>query len=125
MSENTNKKNLSLDMEDTIIKLAGIYCTNHEIAIICGIEEDTLVLNYLALIERGRVNCRASLRRRQWQSAMEGNPRLLIWLGKQILGQTDRQIIETRDNKLTFDQYVTTYRAKHPKDLMLEDAEIQ
>ena len=36
---------------------------------------------------------KASLRRRQHQAAMDGNPALLIWLGKQRLGQTDKQEI--------------------------------
>ena len=29
------------------------------------------------------------LRRKQWQVAMEGNVQMLIWLGKNILGQKD------------------------------------
>ncbi len=31
-----------------------------------------------------------SLRKRQWMLAMEGNPTMLIWLGKQYLGQADK-----------------------------------
>ena len=34
------------------------------------------------------------LRRLQWRSAENGNASLLIWLGKQYLGQTDKQEIE-------------------------------
>jgi len=34
------------------------------------------------------------LRRLQWKSAEKGNASLLIWLGKQYLGQTDKQEIE-------------------------------
>ncbi len=41
-------------------------------------------------IEAGRENGRATLRRYQWQTAQAGNPALLIWLGKQILGQRDK-----------------------------------
>jgi hypothetical protein len=36
----------------------------------------------------------SSLRRKQLQVAMSGSVPMLIWLGKQLLGQTDRQ--ETR-----------------------------
>jgi hypothetical protein len=32
----------------------------------------------------------ASLKRKQFQVAMRGNPALLIWLGKQYLGQSDK-----------------------------------
>ena len=34
---------------------------------------------------------RGSLRAKQFELAMLGNPTMLIWLGKQELGQTDRQ----------------------------------
>jgi hypothetical protein len=34
---------------------------------------------------------RASLRRAQYQSAMSGNTTMQIWLGKQMLGQKDKQ----------------------------------
>jgi len=34
------------------------------------------------------------LRRLQWKGAESGNAALLIWLGKQYLGQTDKQEIE-------------------------------
>ncbi len=44
-----------------------------------------------------------SLKRKQWEMAMGGNITMLIWLGKQNLGQTDK--VEQRTN-LTAD--VTT-----------------
>ena len=34
---------------------------------------------------------RGSLRAKQFELAMRGNPTMLVWLGKQELGQTDRQ----------------------------------
>lgn len=33
---------------------------------------------------------KTSLRRLQWKKASEGNVAMLIWLGKQILGQKER-----------------------------------
>ena len=35
-----------------------------------------------------------SLRRKQYQEAMKGNTTLLIWLGKQYLGQTEKQELD-------------------------------
>ena len=32
---------------------------------------------------------KVALRKKQWDMAMAGDVRMLIWLGKQILGQTD------------------------------------
>ena len=34
---------------------------------------------------------RGSLRAKQFELAMRGNPTMLVWLGKQELGQSDRQ----------------------------------
>ena len=43
-----------------------------------------------AAIERGADRGKATLRRMQWKGAQAGNPTMLIWLGKQLLGQKDR-----------------------------------
>ena len=44
--------------------------------------------------EKGRSLLNGSLRRKQIQVAMSGNVTMLIWLGKQVLGQTDRAQLE-------------------------------
>lgn len=48
-------------------------------------------------------NFKASLLAKQIEMAMKGNPTLLIWLGKQYLGQKDTQQIthEKSDDRLT------------------------
>ena len=38
-----------------------------------------------------------SLRRYQFRQAEKGNASLLIWLGKQYLGQTDKQEIDSKE----------------------------
>lgn len=42
---------------------------------------------------------KVSLRRAQYQTALSGNPTMLIWMGKQHLGQTDKteQKVEVTD----------------------------
>ena len=47
------------------------------------------------IYEMGRANACASLRRRQFEKAMGGDTTMLIYLGKQLLGQRD--IIETKN----------------------------
>ena len=37
---------------------------------------------------------RIELRKKQWELAMEGDVRMLIWLGKQYLGQKDSPTIQ-------------------------------
>lgn len=41
--------------------------------------------------EAGHGSGNVSLRRKQWEMALGGNTRMSIWLGKQHLGQVDRQ----------------------------------
>jgi hypothetical protein len=74
----------------TVERLAAILCTVEEIATVCGCSKDTLERNFAAVLKRGRDAGRASLRRAQWKAAQKGNPTMLIWLGKQYLGQRDR-----------------------------------
>ena len=37
---------------------------------------------------------KASLRRAQWKAAQDGNPTMLVWLGKQMLGQRDKHDLD-------------------------------
>jgi hypothetical protein len=58
--------------------------------------EDKLTneLDVRKAIEKGRATGKLSLRRRQIQIMEEtNNPTMAIWLGKQMLGQTDKQEI--------------------------------
>ena len=81
-------------------KLASIQCTDEEIAAGLGCSQDTLARGRQrdqeldAAIIDGRANGRMSLRRAQYQKALDGNPTMLIWLGKQILGQRERVDID-------------------------------
>jgi hypothetical protein len=71
--------------------LASIMCTNAEIAAVLDCSSDTLERRFTAVLEKGRLKGKQSLRRKQYQLAMDGNATLLIWLGKQHLGQSERQ----------------------------------
>src|SRR5947209_6186974 len=68
-------------------ELAGIGCTVPEIAAVCGCSEDTIETTFAAAVHRGRERAKASLRCLQWKAARAGNVTMLVWLGKQILGQ--------------------------------------
>jgi AraC-like DNA-binding protein len=79
-------------------RLCACACTRREIAAVLGIHEDTLSarieeefgLNFSAYFEQKSAPARVSLRHRQFQAAMAGNVAMLIWLGKQWLGQTEK-----------------------------------
>jgi hypothetical protein len=87
------KKELDTDL---IEKLASIFCTNQEISTIVGCHPDTLADNFSEYLKKGRDKGKTSLRRMQWEKAQTGNTTMLIWLGKQMLGQRDK--IETSEN---------------------------
>ena len=80
--------------EDQLEKLAAIDCSFEEMASIVGCSVRTLHDNFRTVIEKGRAQGRASLKRRQFELAMDGNATMLIWLGKVRLGQKEKQAVE-------------------------------
>ena len=70
-------------------KLAEIGCKDSEIALWFGITEDTLRYNFSTELMKGRESLKHSLRQAQIRLALSGNATLLIWLGKNILGQQE------------------------------------
>mgnify|MGYP003119047039 FL=1 len=87
------KKELDINM---IEKLASIFCTNEEILTIVGCHSDTLADNFSEYLKKGRDKGKMSLRRMQWEKCQTGNATMLIWLGKQMLGQKDK--LETSED---------------------------
>jgi hypothetical protein len=75
---------------EQVEKLAAIHCTMEEIAAVMGCSVDLLEQRFSDIIKRGKANGRTSLRRHQWKLAEKGNATMLIWLGKQLLGQRDQ-----------------------------------
>ena len=77
---------------EEVYKLAQIGCKDTEIADWFGIDGNTLRYNFSAELTKGRIALNMSLRRAQINTALNGNPTMLIWLGKQYLGQSDAPI---------------------------------
>jgi hypothetical protein len=73
-------------------KLASIGMKNSEIAEWLGIDDSTLNYNFKQELVKGKHNLHCSLRQAQIRLAMSGNATLLIWLGKNILGQSDNPV---------------------------------
>lgn len=69
--------------------LAAIGCNDKEISHWFGINDNSLRYNFSEELAKGRANLKQSLRRAQLKLALTGNAVMLIWLGKNILGQTD------------------------------------
>lgn len=80
--------------EELLYKLAVIHCTMREMSDIVGVSEDTLKRRYAHIIDKGKSEGKMRLRRKQIEVAMSGNAVMLIWLGKNLLGQSDSPVVE-------------------------------
>lgn len=79
---------------DQVERLASIGCTQDEIAGFFGVDQSTISRRFASEMALGASRCKISLRRRQWKAAGGGNVPMLIHLGKQILGQSDRHAFD-------------------------------
>ena len=77
---------------DDVFKLAAIGCRDHEIADWFGVDSNTLRYNFSVELLKGRETLKQSLRRKQIEVAMGGNAVMLIFLGKNLLGQSDSPV---------------------------------
>ena len=78
-----------IDIEQ-VKKLAAIQCSYAQMAAVLGCNESTLTRRFAQAIKEGREQGFTSLKRKQFEVAMSGHVTMLIWLGKQYLGQTDK-----------------------------------
>jgi hypothetical protein len=69
-------------------KLAEMGCTIAEIASFFGCHRNTLNIRFEKEIRKGQASGKIELRRMQMQAARRGNVRMLIHLGKALLGQS-------------------------------------
>jgi hypothetical protein len=77
---------------EEVYKLAQIGSKDTEIAEWFGIDGNTLRYNFSVELLKGRESLKHSLRRAQIKTALGGNPTMLIWLGKQLLDQSDQPL---------------------------------
>lgn len=84
--------------------LAACCCTLDEMAAYLHISPrtiDRLMKNkngeFALTVAEGKAYGRATLRRKQFESALSGNTTMQIWLGKQILDQKDIPLVEVHN----------------------------
>lgn len=87
------RRRIELDLSE-LEKLAAMHCTQAEVAGFFGVATKTIQRRlkerrYREAWERGTARGRVSLRRAQFRAAEKGNATMLIWLGKNWLGQSD------------------------------------
>lgn len=83
---------------EVVEKLSNIQCTQQEIADYLNISVRTLQRDkeFCRIYNKGMQNGKMSIRRWQYASAKKGNVRMLIWLGKQYLGQ--KEVVEQKSD---------------------------
>ena len=84
------------DIDVNVLKnLCEIQCTKQEMAYILSCSVDTLNRHYSDVMNMGKSLSKVTLRRAQWRNAIEkNNVTMQIWLGKNILNQTDAPLTE-------------------------------
>ena len=75
-------------------KLCMMQCTNEEIGAWFGVSSKTIERrrknrHFAEVMDRGRAKGRVSVRRMQMKMLEQGNATMGVWLGKQLLGQTE------------------------------------
>lgn len=93
-------KNIDWKLAD---KLAALHCTGEEMASVLGVCYDTLEKKVKGLghasfsdyYAEKSASGKISIRRKQFEIAMSGNVTMLIWLGKQMLNQTEKTKVDT------------------------------
>jgi hypothetical protein len=101
MAELYNKKNLTDEQFEELKKLCALHITIVEAAGWFNIDEDTLQRNlkdkykcsWKQFMEQYSTQGKVSLRRKQWELAMNGNSVMNVWLGKQWLDQSDKSTV--------------------------------
>ena len=76
--------------KDVIAKLSQIGCTQEEIGSVVGISARTLQRRFADLVAENKNIGKASLRKKLWEKALKGDPKLLIWLSKNELNMVDK-----------------------------------
>lgn len=111
-----------------ITRLAGIMCTDEEIAAMMSDDHESITVDTLLndnnkatfseCKEKGQATGKASLRRNQFKLA-ENNASMAIFLGKNWLGQTDKLETKTElggDGSITFNIMPASQRPPEEED---------
>ncbi len=78
---------------EKVQELAEFGCTNTEIAQFYGCDESLIRKSYSEFLTKGRAVGKTNLRKWQYHIAKKGNVTMLIWLGKQVLGQSENPMV--------------------------------
>lgn len=87
---------------DEVELMAKIGSTDREIAEHFGITDSSLRYNFTDYLVKGRSELKQRLRQTQLRVAFDGNATMLIFLGKNYLGQSDQPVTSENNQVLPF-----------------------
>lgn len=85
---------------DEVYMLASLGCTIREMSDWFDVPESTIKYNFSAYIIKAHEETKQKLRRAQIKAALSGNVTMLIWLGKNMLGQSENPTNTDNSNVL-------------------------
>ena len=85
-------RNKTVIPEEQVLELAKLHCTNQEMADFFEVKLQTFMDNFRDIITKGRLLTKQRLRKAQLDLAMKGDRTMLIWLGRNILAQSEQPI---------------------------------
>ena len=103
-----NRPPRPMSLED-LEGLGRLQCTNAELGAYFGLTERQIISRRATdpeldeCIKRGQNQGRISLRRQQFAAALDGDRTMLVWLGKNVLGQRDSGIDINVSGSMSFD----------------------
>lgn len=89
-----------LSLQCTLVEVSGFFsktlngCSEDTIERWC---KETYGENFAEVYKKKSASGKISLRRKQFEVAMKGNPTMLIWLGRNMLNQTDQIAVSIED----------------------------
>jgi hypothetical protein len=94
-------RNKTVIPEEQVAMLSQYHCTNKEMADFFDVPLQTFVDNFRDIITKNRIITKQRLRKAQLDLALNKHDRvMLIWLGKQMLGQAENPISEESNQVL-------------------------
>lgn len=85
-------RNKTVIPEEEVAQLSQYHCTNKEMADFYNVPLQTFMDNFRDIIDKNRIITKQRLRKAQLDLALKGDRVMLIWLGKNILGQAESPI---------------------------------
>jgi len=92
-------RNKTVIPEEQVAYLASIHCTNKEMADFFDVPLQTFVDNFRDIITKNKLITKQRLRKAQLDLALNGDKTMLIWLGRNMLGQSEN-VLDSSEDKI-------------------------